>query len=282
MEDWVWFVLFFAAGFFAWSVFGMQISIMRRCGKRVHWLLSGGEAFDGEACRKYMRKVIWKNLIVLAALEFVVIMLVPQGGPGGFNWGIAIAYLISCGKTGCNAQNVKDAGEAFKQFVRPGYEERIANILEETQKNPDVLYTIQKPEKAASYRRAEGSGTVPAWMLVAVCCVAVAIVVYLLGVYVPGIREESQGNYDSAYQRGYTAGKDAQYEKDLKGMTYGNKNLKTLVALVESQYGVGPREAYDLVMDYADQGANSGYSYDEYENALEAILYFAELVPEGD
>lgn len=136
-----------------------------------------------------------------------------------------------------------------------------------------------EPENAAEKK---GGKTVPAWLLVAVCCVAVAIVVYLLGVYVPGIREESQGNYDSAYQRGYTAGKDAQYEKDLKGMTYGNKNLKTLVALVESQYGVGPREAYDLVMDYADQGANSGYSYDEYENALEAILYFAELVPEGD
>lgn len=125
------------------------------------------------------------------------------------------------------------------------------------------------------------SGTVPAWLLVAVCCAVVVVVGYLLGVYVPGIREESQGNYDSAYQRGYTAGKDAQYEKDLKGMTVGNKNLKTLVTLVESQYGVGPREAYDLVMDYADQGANSGYSYDEYENALEAILYFAELVPEG-
>lgn len=124
-------------------------------------------------------------------------------------------------------------------------------------------------------------GTVPAWLLVAVCCVAVAAVGYLLVVYVPGIQGESQGSYDSGYQAGYAAGKEFQREKDVEGLTVGNKNLKTLVTLVESQYGVGPREAYDLVMDYADQGANSGYSYDEYENALEAILYFAELVPDG-
>lgn len=282
MEDWVWFALLFAAGFFAYSVFGMQISIMRKCGQRVYWLLSGGEAFDGDGCRKYMRKVIWTNLVILLVLDAVVIWLVPRGGPGGFNWGIVFGYLIAGGKAGCNTQNVKEAGEAFKKFVRPGYEERIANILEETQKNPDVLYTIQKPEKTAGPKQAGDGGTVPAWLLVAVCCVAVAIVVYLLGVYVPGIREESQGNYDSAYQRGYTAGKAFQREQDIEGLTVGNKNLKTLVTLVESQYGVGPREAYDLVMDYADQGANSGYCYDEYENALEAILYFAELVPDGD
>lgn len=194
---------------------------------------------------------------------------------------LAIAAVVS---GACVYEVIKAYGDKAKdetEHGKPEAEREEAPKVAENAAVPEAPKEAQPEKKAPSAAKKPGK-TVPEWLLVAVCCVAVAIVGYLLGVYVPGIREESQGNYDSAYQRGYTAGKDAQYEKDLKGMTYGNKNLKTLVTLVESQYGVGPREAYDLVMDYADQGANSGYSYDEYENALEAILYFAELVPDGD
>ena len=282
--DWKFYLLFagmWLVGGFIYSTFGTQIAIMRKCGKRLYYALyKERDSWDAEACRKYMERVKIRCLIIIVIATGLVYWLAGNCF-WGYVCGVGFTWLISRGATGCSATNVGEACKIFLRFAKFGKEDSVKALMEEILEKPEALESIPRPDDLPKSKTKVLSGTVPAWLLVAVCCAVVVVVGYLLGVYVPGIREESQGNYDSAYQRGYTAGKDAQYEKDIEGMTVGNKNLKTLVTLVESQYGVGPREAYDLVMDYADQGANSGYSYDEYENALEAILYFAELVPEG-
>lgn len=40
-----------------------------------------------------------------------------------------------------------------------------------------------------------------------------------------------------------------------------------------------PAVAYDILMDYNDQPDHGGYSWDEYQEAIQVIIYTVSLIP---
>lgn len=277
--DWKFYLLFggmWLVGIFIYSTFGTQIAIMRKCGKRLYYALyKERDSWDAEACRKYMERIKIRCLIIIVIATGLVYWLAGNCF-WGYVCGVGFTWLISRGATGCSATNVGEACKIFLRFAKFGKEDSVKALMEEILEKPEALESIPRPDDLPKSN----------WWKILFVVIAGAAALY--GAWYFGAQcgakaqtEIMTGQMETAVQDAKNEAKRQQQEKDIEGLTVGNKNLKTLVTLVEGQYGVGPREAYDLVMDYADQGANSGYSYDEYENALEAILYFAELVPEG-
>lgn len=282
MEAWAWFAIFFAVGWIAYSVFGTQISIMRKCGRRLCWVLCGyGEGFDGTACKKYIQKVMITNYLILFAILLCILLFVPRGGRGGFFWGAIVGSLAASGKTGCTAQNVKEAGAAFMRFVRPGNEELISNYIAEVAQHPDALYVINKP-------KTKPIKTVPAWTLWACIGVFLVAAVLVAEVYIPGVRQQAEATAAEqiasermeSYNRGYDAGEEYQKNHDLRVLTIDGVDIQSIASQVEREYGIDPAEAYAILEAYSYEPNHGGITWEEYQNAIEAAVATAMYFPQ--
>lgn len=69
-------------------------------------------------------------------------------------------------------------------------------------------------------------------------------------------------------------GRQQQRERDKKEMEYQGTNAAVIAHRVKAIYKLSPEAAYDIVADYGN-GNKGRYSWDDYQNALEAVLYTA-------
>lgn len=166
------------------------------------------------------------------------------------------------------------------RFVRPGNEEMISSSIAEVAQHPDALYVINKP-------KANQVKTVPAWTLWACIGVFLVAAVLVAEVYIPGVRQQAAdaaaeqielGKMEN-YNRGYDAGEEYQKNHDLRELTIDGVDIRSVVSQVEREYGISPAEAYGILESYSYEPNRGGFTWDDYQGAIEVVVYTASLFP---
>lgn len=274
--DWKFYLLFagmWLVGGFIYSTFGTQIAIMRKCGKRLYYALyKERDSWDAEACRKYMERVKIRCLVIIAIATGLVYWLAGNCF-WGYVCGMGFTWLISRGATGCSATNVGEACKIFLRFAKFGKEDSVKALMEEILEKPEALESIPRPD---------GLPKSNWWKIL---CVVIAGAAALYGAWYFGVQcgakaqTEIMTEQNEGYNEGYAEGKNFQRNWDTDKMTVSGQNLKDIVNDVAEEYGIEPAEAYDILSDYNDQPDHGGYSWDEYQEAIQVIIYTVSLIP---
>lgn len=72
-------------------------------------------------------------------------------------------------------------------------------------------------------------------------------------------------------------GKHEQLSRDKKSMEYNGTTAAKIARRIKAIYGMPPQDAYEIVAAYNENGNHGGYSWDEYQEALEAVLRTASM-----
>lgn len=274
--DWKFYLLFagmWLVGGFIYSTFGTQIAIMRKCGKRLCYALyKERDSWDAEACRKYMERVKIRCLVIIAIATGLVYWLAGNCF-WGYVCGMGFTWLISRGATGCSATNVGEACKIFLRFAKFGKEDSVKALMAEILEKPEALESIPRPD---------GLPKSNWWKIL---CVVIAGAAALYGAWYFGVQcgakaqTEIMTEQNEGYNEGYAEGKNFQRNWDTDKMTVSGQNLKDIVNDVAEEYGIEPAEAYDILSDYNDRPDHGGYSWDEYQEAIQVIIYTVSLIP---
>lgn len=274
--DWKFYLLFagmWLVGGFIYSTFGTQIAIMRKCGKRLYYALyKERDSWDAEACRKYMERVKIRCLVIIAIATGLVYWLAGNCF-WGYVCGMGFTWLISRGATGCSATNVGEACKIFLRFAKFGKEDSVKALMAEILEKPEALESIPRPD---------GLPKSNWWKIL---CVVIAGAAALYGAWYFGVQcgakaqTEIMTEQNEGYNEGYSEGKKFQRNWDIDKMTVSGQNLKDIVNDVAEEYGIEPAVAYDILSDYNDQPDHGGYSWDEYQEAIQVIIYTVSLIP---
>lgn len=279
--DWKFYLLFagmWLVGGFIYSTFGTQIAIMRKCGKRLYYALyKERDSWDAEACRKYMERVNIRCLIIIVIATGLVYWLAGNCF-WGYVCGVGFTWLISRGATGCSAANVGEACKLFLRFAKFGKEDSVKARMEEILQKPESLTHVQRPDDLPKSN----------WWKILLVVIAGAAALY--GAWYFGVQCGASAHADvadaqteaaiaEAVQDAKNEAKREQREKDLKELVH-NRSSVVIALAVFDQYGIHPEDAYEIVVAYNDSGDHGGYSWDEYQNALGAVLYTAYMFSE--
>lgn len=275
--DWKFYLLFagmWLVGGFIYSTFGTQIAIMCKCGKRLYYALyKERDSWDAEACRKYMERVKLRCWIIIAIATGLVYWLAGNCF-WGYVCGVGFTWLISRGATGCSATNVGEACKIFLRFAKFGKEDFVKARMEEILQKPEALSHVQRPDDLPKSN----------WWKILLVVIAGAAALY--GAWYFGAQygaadkpEVVTAQIEEAVQNAKNEAKQEQRAKDLKELVH-NRSSASIAYSVKKAYGINPEEAYEIVEAYNENGNHGGYSWDEYQNALGAVLYTANLFAE--
>lgn len=119
------------------------------------------------------------------------------------------------------------------------------------------------------------------YLVPVVLAFAVAALSFAIGLEVGNAKVDPAWDegYSAGHDDGYAEGKNFQRNWDTDKMTVGGQNLKDIVNDVAEEYGIEPAEAYDILSDYNDRPDHGGYSWDEYQEAIQVIIYTVSLMP---
>lgn len=277
--DWKWYLLFagmWLVGMFVYSTFGTQIAIMGRCGKKLYYALYGErDSWDAEACKQYMGRVKRRNWIILAVATGLVYWLAGTCF-WGYVCGVFFSWLISRGATGCNAVNVGEACKIFLRFAKFGKEDYIKSYMGEILQKPEALAAVQRPKDMPK----TPWGKILLWVIVGAAA--------LYGAWVLGVKSGAEAQetimaeqMDAAVKQAAldakSEGKHEQLSRDKKSMEYNGTTAAKIARRIKAIYGMPPQDAYEIVAAYNENGNHGGYSLDEYQEALEAVLRTASM-----
>ena len=91
-------------------------------------------------------------------------------------------------------------------------------------------------------------------------------------------REEA---FAAGYKQGYAIGADDQWEKDCEELLIDGRSIRDIETEVYREFGITPREAFNIVDCYEYDYTHDGYTWNEYQNAIEAMYYTACIFPES-
>lgn len=121
----MWFI-----GGLVYTFFGMQIVITKRCALKIFDLLKDEtQNWYAEACRKYWKKVIRRNQLIITVITIVLFFLIPGIGFLGFLIGSFTKWLFTLSKTGINKNNVDDSCAIFIRYMKPNREDEFTEDL---------------------------------------------------------------------------------------------------------------------------------------------------------
>lgn len=129
LKTFLWFAGMWFASSIVHSIFGLQISITKRCALKILTLLSDSQNMYSEACKKYWKGIIRKNRIILLIIAALVICFVPTDGVGGYFAGWLWKCIFSRGASGLTENNILDSAATFRRFAKPGCEEAFEEDL---------------------------------------------------------------------------------------------------------------------------------------------------------
>lgn len=129
-EMFAWLVgMWFIGGIF-YAFIGMQISIMKRCSRKLYLMVKDElDYWYADACRRYMKKVIRTDTIIILIVSFLVLQFIPLIGAIGFFAGFFLKWLFNKGAAGPNDQNIAETIAIFVRFAKTGKEEDFKEIL---------------------------------------------------------------------------------------------------------------------------------------------------------
>lgn len=96
------------------------------------------------------------------------------------------------------------------------------------------------------------------------------------------LEREIEEAYQDGYNAGYERGASDQMEKDYEELLIDGESIRTIEEKVYAEYGLTPQQAFNITEDYNYDSDHGGYSWEEYQNAIEAIYCTVSIFPSDD
>lgn len=150
-----------------------------------------------------------------------------------------------------------------------------------------IVMIVSGKGEAKEYKTVEEKQKiVPTWVLI---CVAVMLITAFAVLY-SGMSSKIETEQEDAYQEGYEEGYDSGYDSgvtdgEVKLKNYKEKNnspqgysVRLIYRYTKDRYGIAPAEAAEIVLKYNNPGGNGKPTWEEYQNALAALVYAGKLI----
>lgn len=195
-----------------------------------------------------------------------------QGEGGGTDIAVSLlltAGLVFCGWTVYQIRNGKETPGIGKEEI----EKREA---------------LQKEMRKERWKRLLG-GTWDIIKMVATWGISIALICWLVwALFGSGKSEKAEARptettsgylYNADYEEGYERGHEAGEESAAEELTIDGVSIVDIDEKVLDRYGMSVSEAWGMVECYETEADHGGWSWAEYQNALEAVRYAASLFP---
>lgn len=121
-------------------------------------------------------------------------------------------------------------------------------------------------------------------VLTITCALSLLLAIVLLSGCNTGYSESEmesikQQAYKEGFDDGYWIGAEEQQALDYEELLIDGASIQTVEDKVYSRYGMTPHEAFQIYDEYTYDGASSGYTWTEYQEALEVMYYTASIFP---
>lgn len=93
------------------------------------------------------------------------------------------------------------------------------------------------------------------------------------------IEEARQQGYTEGYSAGYNRGAEDRQDEDYDDFLIGGMSIRDLSDQVYKEYGMYPSEAFNIFDSYQCDADHGGYSWDEYQKAIEAMYFTSCIFP---
>lgn len=101
------------------------------------------------------------------------------------------------------------------------------------------------------------------------------------------IANAKQQSYEKGYSDGYDRGVEEQRKEDYDELLeevydellIDGRSIRDLERQVYKEYGLTPPQAFSIVDEYEYDSTHGGFTWSEYQNAIEAIYYTASIFP---
>lgn len=115
-------------------------------------------------------------------------------------------------------------------------------------------------------------------------CVTLAIAALLLSACGnPYSESDLESAKRQSYNEGYNAGYDRGYEdfKEIVREEYliDGRSIRDVIDEVYDEFGMTPYEAFAVYDEYTYDWTHGGYTWKEYQEALEVMYYTASIIP---
>lgn len=104
------------------------------------------------------------------------------------------------------------------------------------------------------------------------------------------IEAARQQGYDKGYSDGYNRGmkdhrEESEYQHEetiedlLDELLIDGRSIRDVEEQVYREYGLTPSQAFGIVDEYEYDSTHGGFTWSEYQNAIDAIYYTASIFP---
>lgn len=94
------------------------------------------------------------------------------------------------------------------------------------------------------------------------------------------IEEARQQGYTEGYSAGYNRGAEDRQNEDYDDLLIDGRSIRDIEEQVYNEYGLTPSQAFGIVDEYEYDSTHGGFTWAEYQNAIEAIYYTASIFPQ--
>ena len=93
------------------------------------------------------------------------------------------------------------------------------------------------------------------------------------------IENARRQSYDDGYRDGYSRGLEERREEDYNELLIDGRSIRDIEEQVYREYGLTPSQAFGIVDEYEYDSTHGGFTWSEYQNAIDAIYYTASIFP---
>lgn len=86
--------------------------------------------------------------------------------------------------------------------------------------------------------------------------------------------------YSEGYRDGYDQGAEDRRDEDYDELLIDGRSIRNIQDQVYDMYGLTPSQAFGIVDEYEYDSTHGGFTWSEYQNALEAVYYTASIFPQ--
>ncbi len=93
------------------------------------------------------------------------------------------------------------------------------------------------------------------------------------------LEDAKQQAYREGYNDGYYRGAEEQKEKDYEELLIDGYSIRDIEEEIYNEYGMTPHEAFTILDEYEYDSSHGGYTWTEYQYAIEVMYATASIFP---
>lgn len=94
------------------------------------------------------------------------------------------------------------------------------------------------------------------------------------------IENAREQGYNEGYCAGYDRGVEERRTEDYNNLLIDGRSIRNIQDQVYDEFGLTPAQAFGIVDEYEYDSTHGGFTWSEYQNAIEAIYYTASIFPQ--